>query len=57
MPRTGTGSPKHNLANQGSCKMLLLFLFIFCFLSSFLLYVKVERGTNEALSKRNLDQY
>ena len=50
------GSPKHNLANQGSCEMLLLFLFIFCFLGSFLLYVWMERGTNKASNKRNLDQ-
>ena len=56
MPRTGMGSPKHILANQASCEMLLLFLFIFCFLGSFLLYARMERGTNEASNKRNLDQ-
>ena len=50
------GSPKHILANQASCEILLLFLFIFCFLGSFLLYARMERGTNEASNKRNLDQ-
>ena len=44
---------QNNLANQGSCEMLLFFWFIFCFLGSFLLYFKVERGTNEASNKRN----